>query len=249
MKPVIGITCSLQWAKKAIHARQHIYLSNVRAVEKSQGLPILLPITTDDDLIDQYCELIDALLITGGGGDTNTNPQLIEVKQLPGLREQNPERYYFEEALLKKAIKLNMPVLGICRGLQMINETFGGTNYGRILTELPEALSHYQTEDPSETVHQIDICPDTKLRKILKREHLSVNSFHRQSVKILGNGLKISARAPDGIIEAVEHAELDFILGLQFHPEDLFFNHPIYLRIFKALVDESINFRKMRRES
>lgn len=174
---------------------------------------ILAPITTNlkkEDLVNRIVESVDGLLLSGGG-DIGINPSR---SYIPRLIEQQRQRYEFEALLIKKAWEIDLPVLGICRGHQMIIETLGGT-----ITDQP--IYGHTEKDGYNSWHNINIQHSSKLAKICGTETWKVNSYHTQAVKKMPKCLDVSAMCDDGIIEAVEARDKKFFMGFQFHPEML----------------------------
>lgn len=184
------------------------------AIAKSGGVPILFP--HENDFIEDYLNNIDGLLIPGGPSDID--PRLFgDTFQHPTV-SLNPRRTCFELELLKKALLKNIPILGICGGHQLINVAFGGSLIQHIPDAVKSALPHKKLHH--ELAHSISIIPDTHLARILENiSSLDVNSVHHQSIKVLGQGLRLSAQASDGIIEGIESINHSFVLGIQWHPE------------------------------
>jgi len=154
---------------------------------------------------------------------------------LPGLGKLNPRRSGFELELARWAFRNDLPLLGICGGMQTINVAFGGTLYQDISTQLPGvSLNHAQGRNTR--AHQVSIKPNTLLAGLLHKIVAETNSSHHQGVKEVAPGFQASATASDGIIEAIENKDSRFILGLQWHPESLYLNDPIWLKVFEGLI-------------
>ena len=164
-------------------------------------------------------EEFDGLLLTGGA---DVDPELYgEEKKFDNVRIDR-KRDNFELVLLENVMKLRLPVLGICRGVQVINVKFGGTLYQDLKSERPLGPDHKQAEGRGEPTHGVTVTdPDSRLHQFIG-SHCRVNSLHHQALKRLGRGLKITAHAEDGLIEAVELTEdYPFFLGVQWHPEEM----------------------------
>ncbi|MDR7548272.1 MAG: gamma-glutamyl-gamma-aminobutyrate hydrolase family protein [Armatimonadota bacterium] len=203
----------------------------VGAVFDAGGLPFILPPL--EEAIPELLERLDGILLTGGG---LLSPRTFRVdRPAPPLEAINPGRYAFERQLIRAAVAREIPLLGICRGMQMINETLGGHLILNIAAELPHALQHYQRAPGWRPTHAISIVPDSRLARIVGKTQDEVNSFHRQAVGTPGSGLRVTAVAPDGVVEAVE-GESGFILGVQFHPEKMVNRQTRWRQIFQALV-------------
>lgn len=233
MRRSIGITIGYSKRSAGIFALQDDY---VRAVEKAGGLPLVLAPGRPEDA----SELLDRLggLLLSGGSDVD--PRLYGEHPHPALSRVFPNRDAFETALCREAVARDMPVLAICRGHQVLNVAMGGTLVQDIPSELTEAMEHDPEIDRWETAHEVRILRGTRLFAVLRRETVSVNSFHHQAVKRLGRGLREVAWAPDGIIEGVELELPDtetFVVGVQWHPEDLVGHDAAARRLFAAFVD------------
>lgn len=192
-KPIIGVT---------FHKRiKDVYGA---ALEKVGGVPIYL---APCGQLDSIVRGLDGIVFSGGG---DVWPGLFGEEITRGSGVPDPARDWFELGLAEKAVALSLPLLGICRGVQVINIALGGTVFQDI------GRSHFQQESPITPTHLIDILPNSGLSQILKTTVLEVNSFHHQSIKDLAPALTPSAYSRDGIIEAVEGNN---ILGCQWHPE------------------------------
>jgi len=165
----------------------------------------------------------DALLLSGGG---DVDPSIYGETPHATFDGAEPGRDAFEIELARRALEADLPVLAICRGIQVLNVARGGTLVQDIVDEVPKALTHTVREPPFAIAHEIWIAPDSLLDRLM-RERLDsdtcdVNSRHHQAVKTLGDGLVATATAPDGIIEAVEDPTKRFCLGVQWHPENFY---------------------------
>lgn len=226
MKPIIGITGNYDYEA------DFTWLKNdyINAINRAGGTAIILPPVEDEEIINHYINMCNGFLFSGGG---DMDPKY--WGELPDRRlgEINPIRDNFEYNLLQKILGSSLPVLGICRGCQVLNVAMGGTLYQDINTK----LSHNQRAPRDYPFHAIVIEEKTKLFKIIRQSNIRVNSFHHQAVKKLGAGLKISAIAADGIIEAIESENHPFVVGMQWHPECL--EDEYADKLFRALVKHS----------
>ncbi len=187
----------------------------IDAVVRGGHTPLVIP---DSPTATSLLAKVDLLLLIGGD---DIEPGRYGEEPLPECGETEPERDRFESALLDEAVRLGKPVFGICRGLQMINVHFGGTLYQDIPTQYESALEH-KCGGPriTEIVHTVGLAPGSRLKAVLGVDSLGVNSSHHQAVKDLAPGFRVSATAPDGIIEGIESSTLP-VAGVQFHPERL----------------------------
>lgn len=228
-KPIIGLTANSAPEAGKIDIRGNYLLS----VTLAGGIPVMLPHTEGIGYIDRVIGDIDGVIFTGGG---DFDPALYGEEKLPQCHEPDGARDVFELELFGRARNTGIPVLGICRGCQLINVAMGGS----LIQDIPafgiENIDHYQTTDGAEPFHSVAVERDSLLYSIIGKESLQVNSFHHQAVKVPGRGLIVSASAPDGITEAVEAADGSFILGVQWHPEHMTSFRDDMLKIFTALI-------------
>ncbi|MCF6093858.1 gamma-glutamyl-gamma-aminobutyrate hydrolase family protein [Microaerobacter geothermalis] len=237
MKAVIGITCSFTEEEDLFDSKFHLFASYVKAIQISGGIPILIPISQIEN-ISHVLDLIDGLLLSGGGNSS----RLKTMSRLPNLYEQNPFRHEFDTAITTHALKRKMPILGICRGHQTINEVMGGTMH----LNLQDITSHnhLQTEKANISTHLIKITESSQMFKCYGEKMVRVNSFHRQAVDKPGNGLRVTAVSEDGIVEAIEGINYPFLLGVQFHPENMLSVHEGHRSVYDEFVKASQDYRE-----
>lgn len=209
-RPIVGITANVEGDDYTL---RQVYCQQIVA---AGGVPLIIPAVADADVICSTLDSIDALLLTGGA---DLNPLWTNEEPAPTLGHINAARDLPELLITRLAYNRCVPIMGICRGLQMLTVAMGGT----VLQDMgPKEgrLKHSQDADKSEPTHSITLLPDTLLRSLFNNdEHIYVNTFHHQAVSAPGPKLKVSALAPDGIIEAVESNEHKALLGVQWHPE------------------------------
>lgn len=235
--PLIGITGYIDRSRPVPYvALKRSYLA---AIEKAGGIPVVLgPSATlrPSDILDR----LDGVLFSGGG---DLAPWYYGEEPRQGLGSYDLERDAWELALFCAAWDRKMPMLGICRGCQLMNAGLGGSLYQDIGREVPESLQHDPQVPPHELGHSIRIARMSLMERLFGAGSLRVNSFHHQAVHTLGQGLVATAWAPDGIIEAFEPEDGRFALGVQFHPEGLFELYPVFLAPFAALVEAAADRR------
>lgn len=232
MKPIIGVT--VDKISSDGHGYEKINECNLKALIKSGAIPLMLPITGDDELIDDYLNIVDGLYFSGG---SDINPLIFGEDPIKQLGEIDYCRDEFEIKLFKKAAEKNMSILGICRGEQVINVASGGNLYQDIYIQKNGVNGHSpKFSSIGYAYHSVKIMKDSMLYSALKTEEINVNSFHHQSIKNLAQGFKITALSADGIIEAIESVNHSFIMGIQWHPELMFERYPEFLKIFELLV-------------
>ena len=216
-KPLIGITLDSEgpgdYSKFPWYAMRQNYLDSIY---EYGGIPF--PLFHNIQSIGELSDKLDGLIITGGNFDIN--PELYN-KTILGSRMIKSKRTAFEICIFEKFLKIKKPILGICGGQQLINVACGGTLIQDIKSEKPSLINHEQQNQRNETSHIIQITKDTKLYAITKKNKIFVNSAHHQSVRILGKNLIECAKAEDSIIEAIEHIEHPWCIGVQWHPEFL----------------------------
>jgi putative glutamine amidotransferase len=189
----------------------------VNAVLKSGHTPLIIPNGCDEKLLKKYVKKADIVFLTGG---EDVNPAYYHAEPSPYLGEVVGCRDTFEMALLKEAVVQKKPIFGTCRGLQIINVFFGGSLYQDIPTEVDNPLPHRQGNRIGERIHDLNIEENSRLYKIMGVKHIGVNTSHHQAIKKLAPGLRVSARATDDIIEAIEGDSYP-VAAVQFHPECL----------------------------
>lgn len=234
-RPLIGITSDYDKSGDIFKGPAYFIGENyISAVDEAGGTPVILPYSPDRKVLEGIVERIDGLLITGGNFDIN--PAFYGEKPIDEIGEFNDKRTAFEMEITRIALRLDMAILGICGGEQLINVAGGGSLYQDIKNQLEGVSDHEQEIPKSEPYHSVVIEPDTKLYSILECEAINVNSTHHQSIKEVGKGFIINAKADDGIVEGVESVEHRFVLGVQWHPEFLYRKERRFKGLFEAFV-------------
>ncbi|MFX3675133.1 MAG: gamma-glutamyl-gamma-aminobutyrate hydrolase family protein [Paenisporosarcina sp.] len=228
MKPIIGISSNLNERVLSLSS------DYVEAITKSGGVPIVIPNYQEEEEALKIVQLIDGLLLTGGG---DIDPTLFGEEPQSGLGSISPERDASEITLTQKMLNLNKPILGICRGSQVLNIANGGDMYQDIYTqtENKNLLQHTQHAPRSHGSHYVQVYEGTKLSEIIHLEKFKVNSFHHQAVREIPQDFQVSAISSDGMIEAIESKSHHFVMGVQWHPESMK-NDSVSLAIFKAFI-------------
>ncbi len=231
MKPVIGLTCSLQYKEAGKY--NVLKKTYIDAIIKAGGIPLILPVGAEEDS-SSYINKIDGLLLTGG---EDLSPYFYDEDPIKEIREISVERDNFELSLFKEAYKQNKPIMGICRGLQLINVALGGSLYQDIYVTLKDVLMHNNIDRLDQGYHFIEIDKKSSFYEIVKKNKLFVNTNHHQAIKKLGKDLKVVATTSDGIIEVVESTKNSYILGMQFHLEEMI-SEENYFDIFNFFVNK-----------
>jgi putative glutamine amidotransferase len=209
-----------------------------RAVSLAGGAPFIIPVLADTEAVRAIIQVADGVLLTGGG-DIHAEIYGEELHQTSARHD--PDRDNMEIEVVRLAREEGLPILGICRGQQLLNIAFGGTLMQDIPSQHPDALVHSMPEEDY-AMHEIFIEEDTLLARVMHAPAMMVNSWHHQAVKTVGPGLRIAARAADGVVEGIESAEGKPILAVQCHPEACPTDHPCYLTLFHWLVEEAEKF-------
>jgi putative glutamine amidotransferase len=234
MKPVIGITTFMMTLPRKTYAA--VSSNYICSIRKTGGTPLLLPMVEDIEVLGGYLNVIDGLLLTGG--DEGINPQLYGENPVKELEYICPERDDCEAYLFEAALKKGLPVLGVCRGMQLMNVVAGGSLYQDIFSQLVDSLGHLPKQMPVDALyHKITFTEGSILEKVFSAQELMVNSFHHQAVKRVADSFVATAISQDNIIEGIEHREHPFAVGVQWHPEDLTSRYSHFLKLFKAFVD------------
>jgi len=235
MKPTIGITTFFE--KKPMKTYCMVSNNYVKSIRMAGGLPVLLPVCEDQDAVEDYIKGLDGLLLTGG---EDISPLVYGENPIKEVNYFSHARDSFEMALFKCALDKKVPVLGICRGMQIMNTSLGGSLYQDIFCQVKNSLGHFPEQLPvDELFHTVKIDKKSRLHKIFSEEEIKVNSYHHQSVKKVADSFNVTALSTDGIIEAIEHKNENFAIAVQWHPEDLTIKHKEFIKLFKALIDAS----------
>lgn len=237
MPPLIGITCGTSALDAhARSAQDRLNQSYSIAVARAGAVPVIVPTAYPGDDPVTLLDRLDGLVLSGG---YDCAPCLYGEETLNDTVEIDERRDECELPLIRAAVERGVPTLAICRGIQSLNVALGGTLYQDLPTQQPSDIRHRQTEDRDVTTHSIDVRPESRLASILCGTTMDVNSFHHQAVRTLGAGLRVTACAPDGIVEAVEGIGDAFLVAVQFHPEDLVFRSRGAQLLFDALAHEA----------
>ncbi|OBW59956.1 gamma-glutamyl-gamma-aminobutyrate hydrolase [Solibacillus silvestris] len=227
MKPIIGLTMYDFDKKLDIN---NAYLTSI---ELAGGIPICIPNATEEN-VEAVLNLVDGLVLIGGA---DIDPLLFNEEPHRHIGSVVRKRDDSDLLLMKAAFKRQMPVLGICRGQQIMNVAFGGTIIQDIPSQVENTILHKQPSKRGELAHTVAV-KTPKFKEIFTEETFRVNTFHHQSVGKLGEGLLVSAVAKDGIIEGIEHESHPYCVAVQWHPEELAPNGDVYAqRLFKSFIE------------
>ena len=234
MRPLIGIPTRTYLDGALVrYAVGSLY---TRALELAGGAPIAIPLQLGEETLGDIFARLDGLLLAGGA---DVHPSEFGEEVAPYCGDIDRARDAVELQLLRWAIDQKMPILGICRGIQMLNVAAGGTLYQDIRAQVHGALPHAHVpgEPYNRLTHTIEVDPQSRLARALGATRIEVNSLHHQSIKQVAPGWRVVARAPDGIAEGIESLNGHFALGVQFHPEWLIDDDARMMRLFQELVN------------
>ena len=230
--PLIGVSTSITVGARP--ERAYVNSAYLHAIQQAGGVPVPLPPQLSAASLEQLGGELRGLLLTGGG---DVDPALFNEAPHSTLYDVAPSRDTLETSALALALPRGLPVLAVCRGVQVLNVALGGTLYQDVGTDPGTQIPHSQTEPREQPTHKVKVTPGSRLAETLGTDELEVNSMHHQAIKRLGRGLTAVAWAPDQIVEG---AELDdparFVLGVQWHPEELVGHSEPARRLFAALV-------------
>ena len=237
-RPIIGIPC-----RQALNEWGGFALGNsptyLEAIEKAGGLPLLLPLSDETGVLDGLYEIIDGLLLAGG---VDIHPDAYNHPAHEKLGSNNLLQDSSELYLTRRAIADGKPILGICRGHQMLNVAAGGTLYQDIPSEIENSLSHTYSSDVDDgtvLAHDIQIDEDSWLAETLGQTVIKTNSMHHQSVRDIAPNMRIVGKSSDGVVEVIESTNEHFAVGIQSHPEELWnTTEPRWAQLFTTYVQE-----------
>jgi putative glutamine amidotransferase len=215
----------------------------VRALTTCGGVPWVIPLLQGDQqtLAEIYARL-DGVMLTGG---VDVDPQNYSEERHPLCGKTDPPRDWTETQLIRWALRDGKPILGVCRGIQILNVAAGGTLYQDVRAQRSGAIKHdyFPMDGPyarDMLVHPVRVTADSRLASILGAEQTQVNSMHHQAIKDLAPGLRATALAPDGVIEGIEGANGQYVVGVQWHPEELVETMPSMRQLFASFVQAAI---------
>ncbi len=234
-KPKIGVLPLYDTKKNSKWNSIWMFPGYLEGIKAAGGMPMILPLLEDEEDIRDLVSCFDGFLFTGGH---DIDPERYGQPMYSFCEEISPERDHMELILIDEIRKQDKPVLGVCRGLQLINVAFGGTLYQDLAKQKnnPNLLQHGQKTEFFYPVHDVDISEDSMLKAIVKEDSIRVNSMHHQGIDVLGEGVNAVARAADGVVEAIEVPDMKFCLAVQWHPEFLWSRRDHELNIFKSFV-------------
>ena len=241
MPPIIGITATLKEdvdtvAERPLGRFVRADLDYVEGVAGAGGAPVVLPPVGEESAAEALIHSLDGLLLSGG---SDLDPSYYGEKPVSELGVTLPERDAFEMALVGLALRRGMPVFGICRGMQVLNVALGGTLYQDLPSQWEQdPLKHRQDTPKWQPTHEVRVSEGSYIAEVMGRESVKVNSYHHQGIRDLAEGLVVTGRSSDGVIEAVEAEDLSerWLLGVQWHAEAMRGSGPQQESLFEAHV-------------
>ena len=239
MRPLIGVMPQID--DQRIFLRMHP--GHFTGIEEAGGLPIMLPLTEDEEIVRQSAALCDGFLFPGG---PDLAPEMYGARPLNETVVTYPPRDRLEKMMLEEAEKSGKPILGICRGLQFINVFHGGTLYQDLPEQHPTGVRHFQKPPFDAPTHRVTLFEGSPLQKLLGKDEVDVNSLHHQTVLDLGKGLMAMGESEDGLTEAICLPDHPFLWAVQWHPESMHKTDDNSKAIFRAFID-AVNAQKEKR--
>lgn len=232
-KPLIGLNADYRSAKKDSPAFSYVCSGYYDSIARAGGVPIVIPPLADDADLERILDLLDGVVLVGGA---DLDPRRDGFMLHPSVRTLDSRRENFDRRLIKMIADRRMPIFGIGVGMQLLNLHEGGNLFLHIPEDLPKALPHRDSLDPAHR-HALEVVPGTLMERVYGEGEIRVNSLHHMAIDEVAPGFQVTARCPDGVIEAIESVRSDwFALGTQFHPESDSAS-ALDLRIFEEFIE------------
>jgi len=240
VRPIIGLTTYRKYSSDTNRPLFGLMRSYVAAVTAAGGVPLLIPLGLSDEELLTIISRVDGVILPGGG---DIDPDFYRGDDHEALRGIDKDRDRVEIFVAQQATKLEIPILAICRGHQVLNVALGGTMWEDLASQRADSIKHdyYQNGARTDLPHTVDLFPGSRLAAIIGRETTPVNSLHHQGVRDIAPDLMVTGVAPDGLVEGLEVDGHPFAVAVQWHPENLVGNDPAMLALFEALVTASQN--------
>lgn len=230
MKPVIGVIPLYDSEKNSLW----MLPGYMNIIEECGGIPLMLPLTTNEQQLTECIGLCHGFLLTGG---QDVDPHLYGQNIRPECGEVCHTRDFMESFIFRNALQSDTPILGICRGIQIMNVLLGGTLYQDLPTQHPSEICHAMKPPYDRPVHNVTVLENTLLSSIIGNGNYAVNSYHHQAICDLANAAQAMAVSEDGLIEAICVPKKKFIVGIQWHPEYAYEKDPKCTALVQAFLD------------
>jgi len=215
-KPLIGVNMDYRSARKDGPAMSYLCAGYHDQIVKAGGIPVMIPILEDDEDLDRVLDMVDGVMMVGGA---DLDPRRDGFMLHPSVRTLDPRRESFDRRLMKAVADRRLPFFGVGVAMQLLNVSQGGNLFLHIPEDMPKSLPHKDPMDPNHR-HALEVVRGTLMDRVFGEGEIRVNSMHHMSVDEVAAGFIVSARCPDGVVEAIESIRPDwFALGTQFHPE------------------------------
>jgi putative glutamine amidotransferase len=232
-KPLIGLNADYRAAKKDAPAFSYVCAGYFDAITKTGGVPIVIPPLEDQGDLERILDLLDGLVMVGGA---DLDPRRDGFMLHPSVRLLDNRRETFDRRLVRMASERRLPLFGIGVGMQLLNLSEGGNLFLHIPEDMPKALPHRDSLDPAHR-HALEVVPGTLMERVYGEGEIRVNSTHHMAIDEVAPGFIVTARCPDGVVEAIESTQPDwFAFGTQFHPESESAS-ALDMRIFEEFID------------
>ncbi|MCA9105360.1 MAG: gamma-glutamyl-gamma-aminobutyrate hydrolase family protein [Planctomycetales bacterium] len=232
-KPLVGINADFRAAKGDPNAYLVLAAGYFDCVSQVGAIPVILPPTGDEDDINRLLDQLDAVVLVGGN---DLNPRNDGFMVHPSMKLMEERRENFDRRLMRAIAQRRTPVFGIGAGMQLMNVTLGGSLFYHLPIDVPEAMPHRDAQDPAHR-HSLVVEANSIMERVYGDGEIRVNSRHHMAIDEVAEAFRVTARCPDGVIEAIESASQDWLaLGTQFHPESPYAS-ALEIRIFEEFVD------------
>ena len=232
-QPLIGLNTDFRPAQKDSPAFSYLASGYYDCVLAAGGVPVMVPPLADEQQLNCLLDRLDGFVMIGGA---DLDPHHDGFMRHPSVRTMDPRREHFDRMLIEQISQRRLPVFGIGVGMQLLNVSQGGNLFLHIAEDLPQAIPHKDPQDPAHR-HSLDVVPGSLMERVYGDGEIRVNSKHHMAVDEIAPGFAVSARCPDGVVEAIESEMPDwFALGTQFHPESDSAS-AIDVRIFEEFID------------
>jgi putative glutamine amidotransferase len=232
-KPLVALNADFRAAKKDAPAFTYLCSGYYDAIVKAGGIPLILPPLADEDDLARLLDLVDGVVLVGGA---DLDPRRDGFMLHPTVRPLEKRRENFDRLLMHMIAERRLPVMGVGVGMQLLNVQQGGNLFLHIPEDMPKAIPHKDPIDPAHR-HALEVVPGTLMERVYGEGEIRVNSMHHMAIDEVAPGFMVSARCPDGVVEAIESTMPDwFAIGTQFHPESESAS-ALDLRIFEEFID------------